>query len=219
MSQRKLKLDKEITKKVTLDYLLYLPKGYEEEQNEKWPMILFLHGMGERGDDVEKIKKHGIPKIIEQGTELPFIAVSPQCPEDSVWNLQSDALIALLDDIIEKYSVDEERIYLTGLSMGGYGTWNLAMQNPEKFAAVAPICGGGFPAFAYKMKDVPTWVFHGAKDDVVPISESEILVNILKELGADIKFTVYPEATHDSWTETYNNPELYRWFLQHKTRK
>ena len=118
---------KEITKKVSLKYLLYLPKGYGEKKDQKWPLMLFLHGAGERGDDLNLVKKHGPPKLIDQGKEFPFIVVSPQCPINSWWPEQVDALTALLDEVQSKYAVDADRVYLTGLSMGGFGTWTLAM--------------------------------------------------------------------------------------------
>ena len=198
---------------VQLDYLLFLPKGHQETSVEKWPLILFLHGAGERGDDLELVKKHGIPKIVEKNPDFPFIAVSPQCPEGSWWTSELRVLNALLDEIIEKYSVDTKRIYLTGLSMGGFGTWSLATMQPERFAAIAPICGGGEPRWAARsLKDVPVWVFHGAKDTVVPPKRSEEMVEALKAQGGDVQFTLYPDAGHDSWTETYDNPELYEWF-------
>ncbi len=208
-------LDKTIEQSVTCDYLLYLPDDYSSK-GEKWPMILFLHGAGERGDDLEKVKVHGPPKLIEAGQELPFIVVSPQCPEGRIWS--NEVLIALVDDIVEHYNVDEDRIYLTGLSMGGFGTWSLSSAYPERFAAIAPICGGGMIIMSWPLKDMPVWVFHGAKDQTVPIEESERMVKALKKRGNDVLFTVYPDANHDSWTETYDNPKLFEWFLQHKRR-
>ena len=122
----------------------------------------------------------------------------------------------MLDEIQGKYKVDPDRVYLTGLSLGGFGTWETATQHPERFAAIAPICGGGRPFMARRLKNLPAWVFHGEKDPVVPIKRSEEMVEALKAAGGDVKFTRYPEAQHDSWTETYNNPQLYEWFLQHK---
>lgn len=214
MSQQSYKMSKEIRKTVELDYLLYLPEGYEEASDKKWPLILFLHGAGGRGEDIEKVKVHGIPKVAE-AMKLPFICVSPQCPSYLYWQMKNDELSALLDEVIERYSVDTERVYITGLSMGGYGTWDMAMLYPDKFAAMAPICGGGNPKLAHLIKDIPIWAFHGAKDTTVPIKETEDMVNALKDIGGNVKYTVYPEAKHDSWTETYNNPELYKWFLSH----
>lgn len=205
-----------ITKVLNQKYLLFLPAGYAIDQ-KRWPLILFLHGAGERGDSLELVKKHGLPKIVEQKPDFPFILVSPQCPEDEWWTNthQIDFLKALLDEIIANYRVDTDRIYLTGLSMGGFGTWRLASEYPERFAAIAPICGGGEPLAARRIKQIPVWAFHGAKDETVPVKRSEEMVNALKECRGNVKFTVYPEAGHDSWTETYDNPELYKWFLSH----
>jgi len=207
---------KEITKKVSLKYLLYLPKGYGEKKDQKWPLMLFLHGAGERGDDINLVKKHGPPKLIDAGKEFPFIVVSPQCPTSSWWPEQVDALVALLDDVQSKYAVDSSRVYLTGLSMGGFGTWTLACRYPDRFAALAPICGGGERYLVSRLKNVPVWVFHGAKDPVVPLQSSSEMVEALKKAGGNVQFTVYPDAQHDSWTETYNNPKLYEWFLSHR---
>ncbi len=209
--------EKEITVKVKLNYLLYLPEGYDKAE-KPFPLVLFLHGAGESGSDVSKVKAQGIPKLIANGKSFPFIVVSPQSPGMG-WN--ADTLNALLDDVMSKYKVDKNRVYLTGLSMGGGGTWTLAAAHPERFAAIAPICGAirsndAGKSLAKKMKDLPIWVFHGAKAPTVPIARSEEMVKALKDLGADVKFTVYPEARHDSWTETYDNPELYTWFLAHK---
>lgn len=215
--QQEMKFEKRIVKTVKLNYLLYLPKNYNTK--EKFPLILFLHGMGERGDDLNKLKVHGIPKIVEQKDDFPFIAVSPQCPADSWWTAETDALNALLKDVVKKYSVDKKRIYLTGLSMGGFGTWSLAIAYPEWFAAIVPICGGGDPEKVSAIKDIPVWVFHGAKDNLVKLEQSERMVNALKQIGGNVKFTVYPDAEHDSWTATYDNPELYEWLLQQSKGK
>jgi predicted peptidase len=203
--------EREVKLTLSANYLLYLPKDYSESDKD-FPLVLFLHGAGERGTDLEKVKVHGLPKLINEGQEFPFIVVSPQCPENMFWN--TDILSALLDEIEENYRVDKNRIYVTGLSMGGHGTWSLAIAQPNRFAAIAPVCGWSVPSVACTIKDIPIWVFHGAKDVVVPISASEVMVERLKSCGANVKFTVYPEANHDSWTETYNNHELYKWFLE-----
>lgn len=197
--------------KVEMNYLLYLPADYGKEPDKKWPLILFLHGMGERGDNLDKVKDHGPPKLIAEGKEFPFIIVSPQCPRTQLW--VPSELTHLLDEVEAKYTVDKDRIYVTGLSMGGFATWALAGDQPERFAAIAPVCGGGEPAMAWRFRRLPAWVFHGAKDETVPLERSQQMVDALKKFGGDPKFTVYPEAEHDSWTETYNNPELYDWFL------
>ena len=200
---------------VKLDYLLYLPSGYDSEPS--WPLLLFLHGAGERGDDLELVKKHGPPKRIAQGKEFPFIVVSPQCPAGRWW--QPQELVVLLDEIAENYRVDQDRIYVTGLSMGGFGTWALAAYSPDRLAAIVPICGGGERYWARMFAHVPAWVFHGAKDPAVPLERSETMVESVKKQGGEAKLTVYPEAGHDSWTETYDNPELYQWLLQQKRTK
>lgn len=204
------KLDR--TVHVTMDYLLYLPKDYAEK--ESWPLMLFLHGAGERGNDLERVKVHGPPKLMAAGKEFPMIVVSPQCPSNHWW--RPDELNALLDEIVEKYKVDQDRIYVTGLSMGGFGTWALAAYAPERFAALVPICGGGEAFATRRISHVPVWVFHGAKDSVVPLSASETMVEAMRKAKGNVKFTVYPDADHDSWTETYNNPDLYTWLLEQK---
>ena len=173
MTMKAKKFRRVVEKEVALDYLLYLPAGYHDEPDKTWPLLLFLHGAGERGSDLEILKKHGPPRLIAEGEEFPFIVAAPQCPEDTWWNLHVDALELLLDELEAEYRVDTRRIYLTGLSMGGYGSWHLAADNPTRFAAVVPICGGGhkffgFPQRVRVLKDVPIWVFHGAKDEVVP---------------------------------------------------
>jgi len=207
------KLVKEIKKIIQVQYLLYLPDDYGKEDN-KWPLILFLHGVGERGDSLQKIKIHGPPKLIEGGQKFPFIIVSPQCPENEWWS--TEVLDVLLNEICKKYKVDKDRIYVTGLSMGSYGTWDMALEYPNRFAAIAPICGGGNPNRAGVLKKLPIWIFHGAKDEAVPLKKSQEMFDALKKVGGDVKITIYPEASHDSWTETYNNPELYEWFLKHR---
>jgi predicted peptidase len=210
--QQAVKLDAKVP--VELDYLLYLPKGYADQ--EKWPLLVFLHGAGERGSDLNLVKKHGPPKLIEEGKDMPFIVVSPQCPSGQWWTAKPLELTALLDEVCAKHKVDKDRVYLTGLSMGGFGTWTLAAYSPDRFAAIAPICGGGEVLATRALGHMPTWVFHGAKDPVVPLKRSEDMVEALKRVNKEVKFTVYPEAQHDSWTETYNNPELYAWLLEHK---
>ncbi|PWU17393.1 MAG: phospholipase [Verrucomicrobia bacterium] len=206
-----------------LQYLMFLPKDYKASETKRWPMILFLHGAGERGTDIWKVATHGPPKHVNEHPDFPFIVVSPQCAEDHSWS--NDVLLSLLDGVNRKYRVDTNRVYLTGLSMGGYGTWNLGLAFPEKFAAIAPICGGGnFINVLLSQKEktaafksLPIWAFHGAKDPVVPVSESERMVEAVKKAGIkEVKLTIYPEAQHDSWTQTYANPELYEWFLEHK---
>lgn len=212
--QTAVQLQKVIKTTVEGEYLLYLPEGYEEG-DEDWPLLLFLHGAGERGDDLEMVKRHGPPKRIEAGDDFPFIVVSPQCPPNQDWDTRF--LSVLLDEVVATHRVDESRVYLTGLSMGGYGTWALASENRERFAAIVPICGGGAAYNVCALKDVPVWTFHGLLDQVVPIEETTKMVRALQRCDGNVQFTVYPMAGHDSWTETYDNPELYEWLLNHKS--
>jgi predicted peptidase len=197
-----------------LDYLLFLPEGYAKSK-QRWPLMLFLHGAGESGTNLDKLKVLGPPKIVESKPDFPFVLVSPQTSREG-WN--PDTLNALLDDVLRKYRVDKDRVYLTGASMGGSGTWRLAAAHPERFAAIVPICGRGDPAEAKQLARLPIWVFHGAKDPVVRIASEKTMVEAIQAAGGNVKFTIYPDAGHDAWTETYNNPELYEWLLKQKRR-
>lgn len=210
--QKPAKLDAQV--RVQMDYLLYLPDNYQER--DAWPLLLFLHGSGERGDDLELVKKHGPPKLIEAGKQFPFIVVSPQCPKNRRW--EPIELVALLDDLEAEHKVDSQRIYVTGLSMGGFGTWELASYAPDRLAAIAPICGGGEKYWARQFSRLPVWAFHGAKDTAVPPERSQRMIDELKKLGAEPKLTIYPEAGHDSWTESYENPQLYEWLLEQQIK-
>ncbi len=204
---------KEIQRRFRGNYLLHLPAGYYDSKR-KWPTIFFLHGSGERGHDPELVRRHGIPKIVEEQPDFPFIVISPQCPANRWWSLEW--LDVLFDEVVSLYRIDPNRIYLTGLSMGGFATWAWAIEQPERFAALAPVCGGGNPLEVHKLKGVPVWVFHGARDDTVPLHKSEEMVAALKACDGNVQFTVYPQSGHDCWTETYANPKLYQWFLKHK---
>ena len=207
--------EKTVTKILSCKYLLFLPETYSQEQ-KSWPLMLFLHGAGERGDDLNKVTVYGPPKIVQKQKDFPFIVVSPQCPKDDWWTRKTEVLINLVDDIVARYDVDTERIYLTGLSMGGYGSWALASEYPARFAAVVPICGGGSRIMSRRLRDMPIWAFHGAKDSVVPVEESKEVVAAINARGGKAKLTIYPDANHDSWTETYNNQEVYDWLLEHR---
>lgn len=204
-----------IVKDFGLNYLLYLPQEYSEASRELWPMLVFLHGSGERGHDLEKVKVHGPPKLIAAGREFPFVVLAPQCPDSTDWD--ADALMGLIRHITTEYHIDASRIWVSGLSMGGWATWDVAMAYPHYFAAIAPVCGRvnrNYPSRVADLVDVAIWVFHGAADDVVPILESARMVRALRESGHQTKFTIYPIANHDSWTETYDNPEFYDWLMQ-----
>jgi predicted peptidase len=223
--QKPLKFQRKVTRTLSANYLLYLPRQDDTRSDKRWPLILFLHGAGERGTNIWKVAVHGPPKILRNRSDFPFIVVSPQCPPGERWS--NEVLVNLLDEIISQHAVDTNRIYLTGLSMGGFGTWSLAAEYPHKWAAIAPICGGGdvIPVLLAgkekraALQTLGVWAFHGAKDNTVKLAESEKMVEAFKKIGCeDIKLTVYPEAGHDSWTETYNNPELYEWFLKHERK-
>ncbi|MFW5860801.1 MAG: prolyl oligopeptidase family serine peptidase [Spirochaetota bacterium] len=194
-------------------YLEYLPRGYTSRGKSSFPLILFLHGAGERGNNIEKVKHVGLPPVLMEHS-LPFVVIAPQCPLRDTWAVKDVELF--LTFLLEKYNIDESRLYLTGISMGGYATWYMAGHLPDTFAAIAPICGGGNIAHAKKMIGLPVWAFHGGKDNIVPPERSKKMVDELKKLGGNVRYTVYPDAGHDSWTRTYNNPELYKWFLEHR---
>ncbi len=205
-----------LAKKATVHYLLSLPEGYDKQ--DKSPLMIFLHGMGERGTDLNRVKAHGPPKIVSKSNTTPFIIVSPQCPRTEFWKVEK--LSKLLDHILATTKADPQRVYLTGLSMGGFGTWAWAASEPQRFAAAIPICGGGNPKIAAKLVELPIWVFHGGKDRVVALSKSKAMVDAIKKAkGTKVELTVYPNAGHNSWTKTYNDPEIYKWFLSHKRTK
>lgn len=207
-------MDRLVTTRVTMRYLTSVPEGYGEDKNKRWPLVLFLHGAGERGDDLSRVVIHGPGKHIKEGKQYPFILIAPQCPEMQWW--QADELIALLNYAEENFLVDLDRIYVTGLSMGGMGTFELAAKIPDRLAAVAPICGRGNPHHAPRFKKLPLWAFHGDADNVVPQRGSIEMVEAINAAGGEAKLTIYPGVGHDSWSETYANPEFWEWLLSHK---
>lgn len=216
MIEQVLNIETTQARRLTLHSLLYLPADYEARPSEQFPLILFLHGSGERGDNLEQVKKHGLPKKLESGWECPFCIVAPQCPADSIWVYQLEALSVLLDSVSSQYRVDPGRVYLTGLSLGGTGTWYMAGAFPKRFAAIAPICGHNTGRSHCELfKHIPAWIFHGAKDPLIPVDEARQMEAALQSLGAEVRLTIYPDAAHDSWTPAYDDPDLYRWFLRH----
>lgn len=194
-------------------HLLYLPENYATDTAKRFPLVLFLHGAGEVGDNISKLKNVGLPKLIEQGKKFPFIVLSPQAPEVG-WD--KDELYRLLQHIKKNYRVDPDRIYVTGMSMGGTGTWELAISHPEVFAAAAPLCGGQDTLNMFRLRNTAIWAFHGLKDDVAPPQRTIDIVNTLKRYNSSVKLTLYPEANHNCWDTTYNNPAFYDWLLQQK---
>lgn len=200
-------------------YWLYLPPVLEAKGSKgsqaKLPMVLFLHGSGERGTNPAVVKKHGPPKLVGTMKELDsLIVVSPQCPPEQWWDTK--VLKALCDALIKSQPVDPDRIYLTGLSMGGFGSWSLLAEHPDFWAAAIPVCGGGDPRSAEKFKKVPIWIFHGAKDQAVPLKASQEMADALKAAGAEPKFTIYPEVGHECWGVAYGESETWKWLLQQR---
>jgi predicted peptidase len=196
----------------SVSYLLYLPREYDSK--DKWPLMLFLHGRGESRGPLSVVKKWGPPRLIERGENFPFLIVSPQCPEAESWPQpqQQATLLALLDQLSKNYKVDDTRIYLAGLSMGGFGAWRLAADHPERFAAIVPICGGGKVDDADKLKSLPIWVFHGTADPTVPLQRSTEMVEAIKKAGgANIRFTTLEGIGHNSWEAAFACPDLYQW--------
>ena len=180
-----------------------------------WPLVLFLHGSGERGNDLQRVATQGLPQRAQRGDRFPFLLVAPQCPRRRWWSIA--ALAELLDGILLHRPVDRDRVVLTGVSMGADATWALALRQPERFAAVVPVCGTGDPRRAHRLRDVPVWTFHGARDDIVPIQDTVKMVAALREAGAEVRFTVFPDTDHDAWTPAYATDDLYPWMLaQHR---
>ncbi len=213
-----------LTRTATISYLLYLPGAYGQASQTQWPLVLFLHGTSERGNDPNVVVANGLPKLLTSTLDFPAIVLSPQAPEDAVWwGDQLDVVSALLDHVQAEFNVDAKRIYLTGLSMGGFGAWAMAVRYPQRFAALAPIAGGWdserdvVPGNICVIRNVPTWVFHGQQDDIVPPRKSEMMVDALRQCGSTVRFTLYPDADHrESFEQAYAEPALYAWmFDQH----
>ena len=208
-------------------YLVYLPKNFkrnveQESAEQKFAMVFFLHGRGESNGPLSIVAKWGPPKFAERGDDLPFVIVSPQCPPEDSWpsETQQSRLTELLDHAIKEYNIDQSQIFLTGLSMGGYGSWTMAAKHPNRFAAVAPVCGGGNPSDADKLKDVPIWAFHGDQDRAVPFSKSVEMVDAIKAAGGTkIRFTSLEHLGHNCWSAVYATPDLYSWMRQQAKKK
>lgn len=197
---------------IIYDYLVFLPSDYNSENKNGWPLVIFLHGAFERGSNVQDVKKNALPKLaIDE--DFPFIIVAPQCPSGEHW--KPEQVQGICEKVKNDYSINHSRIYLTGLSMGGFATWQTAIRFPELFAAIIPICGGGNVSYAKKLKKMPIWAFHGKKDKVIPYHQSVEMVDGVNASGGNAKLTLYPNAPHDSWTETYQNKEIYTWLLSH----
>lgn len=197
-----------------LDCLVFFPAEYRGGADEKWPLVFFLHGSRERGDDLEKLKGRGIPHVVDELARFPFVAVSPQCPSGRTWDELVETLDCVLDAATAELAVDPRCVLLTGIGMGAFGAWRLAAAHPERFTTLVPVGGGGDPAWARRLRWIPTWAFHGATDDIVPADRTRDMVRALAEQKAPVRLTIYPDTGHDAWTRTYEDPEIYRWFLR-----
>lgn len=195
----------------TYDYTIKTPENYDANSDNSYPLLIFLHGAGERGEDLEMLGVHGPLKLMKQGKKFDAIVLAPLCPSDVWWD--TDLLQKTLEKVKSKYNIDETRIHLTGLSMGGYATWLWAGEYPKQFKNIAPICGGGDIKDAQRLSQIPIWAFHGGEDKVVLPEESQKMIDAIKAVGGNPKFTIYPEADHDSWTETYENEDFWLWLL------
>lgn len=197
-------------------YTVYVPPGYDPEK--KWPVIVFLHGAGECGTDGAKQVAQGIgTAILWNVQKWPFIVLFPQKPEVRFpWGQYDEVVMAMLERAKKDYNVDASRLYLTGLSQGGNGTWDIGAKHPDVWAAIAPICGYGEPArYAEALKSMPIWCFHGDADTAVPVKQSQDMVEAIKAAGGSPKLTVYPGVGHNSWDRAYLEERLYDWFLEH----
>ena len=205
--------DRLITRGQSCLYWLYLPEGHSKK-SQKWPMILFLHGSFQQGRDLSTIGTPIPPNVDDIKNDFPFVVVTPQCPDEyDAW--PSDLLVDLVDEIVLKYDVDARRVFVTGVSLGGRGSWSVAVDYPDRFAAIVPVCGTyDHPERIGRIKDVPVWAFHGDQDKVVLFSDVKKMVEDLKACGGNVKFTVYQGAGHGISGRTYRNKELYEWLLQ-----
>jgi predicted esterase len=201
-------------------YMLYLPEGYETDTTKSWPLLFFLHGYGDRGSNLLVLAKASPFMYIREKGPLPFIIAAPLLTDQGgTYTFPNEYMDGAMAEIRANFRVDDKRIYLTGLSMGGEGTWKFALHQPDLFAAIAPLSAYYSPATPEMMatiKNLPVWAIHGADDTVVPLSRGEEPVNALKQAGGNIKFTILPGHDHDVWTDTYLDPAFYNWLLQQK---
>jgi predicted peptidase len=212
-----LNIQEEVYDPATLNYLLFMPRDTTARIAGKFPLILSLHGIDERGSDLWRVKGDGLPKILDGNAQFPFIVISPQCPSSTEWYYNGGVqllLNKLIDSAIARYPVDTQRIYLTGFSMGGIGTLDLAIRYPQRFAALLPIAFRIEPGWDLcAIKDIPLWGFHGELDNVIPLAGAQSVITALKVCRADPTFTIYTDLYHDSWTRTYATPAVYDWLL------
>ncbi|HOW44240.1 MAG TPA: prolyl oligopeptidase family serine peptidase [Candidatus Aminicenantes bacterium] len=204
-------------------YLEYLPKGYAADPAKKWPLVIFLHGGSRRGSDLKKLYADGIFDQVYRGRDFPFVIAAPQCPEHIRWSTEN-WFENFFREVTGQYRIDRDRVYLTGNSLGGSGTWYLAVKYPEKFAAIAPLCGFTthmeyIEKNIARLNDMPIWAFHGKMDAVVPFEETKKMVRKLEGKNEDLRFTIEPAAGHGIHWQVYPGQELYDWFLKHDRRQ
>ena len=204
-------------KKVKYNYLISLPENYDKEPGKKWPVIFYLHGRHASGTNLKSIERYGLPYYLSTGKKMDFIVISPQCPWKKNWS-SDDWFNPVYDEVAAKFRVDDCRIYMIGMSMGGYGTWSLANRMPDRFAAISPMCGGADVKWADNISRIPTWVFHGTADKVIPISTSEIMVKALEKKNNHLKFSRLLNKGHDISTQ-FKSDELYSWLLQFSLKR
>ena len=198
----------------TYEYYPHYPDGYHEDTEKRWPVLITLHGAGERDVTLHALQRHHyyLPMYELTSRQFPCLVVVPHCPPKQQW--EPKKLRALVEELLKSERIDPDRVYVNGFSMGGYGAWLTAGAYPHLFAAIAPVCGGGDPRDAAVLKDLPTWAFHGAKDPVVPVEETLEMIDALLRAGGHPRVTIYPDGDHNVWDETFANPELYIWLLQ-----
>ncbi len=211
-------MQKAIYGESVFDYLLYLPKNYDVQK--KYPLLIFLHGAGERGNDLSILKRHSIPCLFDGDVNYEAIVISPQCKADKTWSSTPEKVVEFINEMTEKYNADKDAVVITGISMGGYGTWQIIMDNPGLFAAAAPICGGGMAWRAEVIKDLPLRIYHGEEDGVVNVFYSKDIYQALKNRGAkDVQLFLYPNVGHDVWEKVYNETDLIDWLLSKRREK
>jgi len=202
-------------KSKTYPYLAYLPDGYNKSNAKAWPLIIYLHGSSCKGNNLERLKKYGPPFYLERGMDVDAIVISPQCPSNKNWTAGA-WFESFYKELKDKYNIDPSRVYLTGMSLGGFGTWDIASRYPEYFAAIMPLCGGGQTRMVETLKDIPTWVFHGEVDKKVSLKRSEQMVGALNNIGSRPKFSVLKGQGHGI-QKVYSDQTIYKWLLsQHK---
>lgn len=202
----------------SLAYWVFLPDPLPVGGEENLPLLLYLHGASSRGHDIGSVLNSGLPALLQQGLDAPFIVLAPQCPPETWWSDHLAVLDVLLKDVIDRYPVDVNRVLASGSSMGAYGVWHLGVTFPQRFAGLSPLCGGGayfygFPERAQVLRDVPVWAFHGENDPIVPLRETQALVEVLQAVDGKVKLTILPDGGHDIWRMVYPMPEWIEWVM------